>query len=412
MRLFKNIDKILTLQPAARKSGRGINEEDLGILSNAALIERDGKIVWVGEEKHLSAKEVSELTRGDSLEEVDLRRATVLPAFVECHTHSVFAGDRKNEFEMRNQGVDYAEISRRGGGILSTVNATRKASRSELIRFAQARVDRFVDQGVTCLEIKSGYGLSHDDELKMLEVAGSLSGAEIVSTYLGPHAIPKEKSVDDYFSEIIEKTLSEVAVKKLAERVDIFIENGFYSLEQARQFYEKAKELGFQITGHVEQLSNQKGSQLAVEMSALSVDHLVQVSESQIKILAQSNSTCVLLPGADFYLQMKYPPARALIEQGARTALATDFNPGSCPTQDLSFIGVLARLEMKMSLSEVIVAYTLNAAHALGRNSQRGSVDCGKHCDFIVLEDDYRDLFYQVGCHPVKNVFIQGQLVR
>lgn len=409
MKVFRNIGKILTLASADQKQGRGITEDDLSIVGQAAIVEAEGSIRWVGPEAKLNAAVLRQLGASREFHEVDLKGRTVLPAFVECHTHLVFAGDRKSEFEWRNQGVSYQEIHQKGGGIQSTVVATRTASLNELSCLGQERLNQFIKQGVTTCEVKSGYGLSQSDELKMLEVIRQLRGARIVSTYLGPHSIPKDLTQKKYQQQILSETLPLIAQQKLADRVDIFIENGFYDLEFAKQYLALAKDLGFSLTAHVEQLSYQGGALLAESLGAHSVDHLVQLKARDQQFLGDSTTVAVLLPGADFYLKMAYPDARGLIDKGARVAVATDFNPGSCPTQDLSLIGVLSRMEMKMSLAELIVAYTLNGAAALGLESEIGSIVPGKSCDFIVLDDEWQDLFYSVGRHPVQNVYSKGQ---
>jgi imidazolonepropionase len=407
--LFKNIGTLLTLEKAGqKKQGRKILRDDLSIVNNAALLEREGRVVWVGPERELTKEHVRSITGGGELREVDFNGATCLPAFVECHTHLVHAGHRRNEFELRNQGVSYLEIAKQGGGIVSTVNATRRATASALEEASQQKLNRFIAQGVTTCEIKSGYGLNFSDEIKMLEVAKRLRGCDVVTTYLGPHAFPVEMARDEYFAQVVEKVLPEVAKRGLAERVDIFIEEGFFSREQGERYFRRAKELSFSIVAHVEQVTHQGGADLAMNFGALSVDHGVHLSDAGIVRLSSSETVAVLLPAADFYLKIPYPKARDLIDAGARVALATDFNPGSSPTQDLSFVGVLARLEMKMTLPEVIAAYTVNAAKALNRDQLVGCLTPGRRADFVVLDDDYESLFYQVGYHPVAQVYRRG----
>lgn len=411
-KLFRNIENLLTLKGVSRSRNSFDSESKaLSIVRQAAVLEDKGHIVWTGPESQLVAGTIKNLCKGVEPEEVDLGGRDVLPAFVECHTHLVFAGERSDEFELRNQGISYQEIAAKGGGILSTVKATREASEEQLLILAQKRVNEFLKQGVTLCEVKSGYGLSHDQELKMLRVAQKLTGVDIVSTFLGPHANNPDMEPSQWFEQILNETLPAVAEHQLAERADIFIEEGYFSQEQGRQYYTKAQLLKFDLTGHVEQMSYQGGALLAESFSARSVDHVIEITDEEIDRLAKSETVSVLLPGADFYLKMKYPPARKLLDAGAAVALATDFNPGSCPTQDLSMIGVLARLEMKMSLSEVIAAYTIQAARALNKHHTHGSLEDGKQCDFIVLEDTYKSLFYQVGYHPVGEVYRKGQKV-
>lgn len=410
--LFKNIGTLLTLENAVnKKSGRKISAEDLSIVKNAALLEKNGRILWVGRESDLKFDQVRSLVDVSEVKEIDLTGATCLPAFVECHTHLVHAGDRRHEFELRNQGVSYLEIAQRGGGILSTVRATRESVLGDLAAESQLRLNRFVAQGVTTCEVKSGYGLNLETELKMLEVARALRGCDIVTTFLGPHAFPANLNKEDYFRNIMNEMLPQVAKSGLADRVDIFIEQGFFTKEQGIEYFKEAQSLGLQIVAHVEQMSHQGGARAALEHEALSVDHVVHLSNEDIQAVAHSNTVAVLLPAADFYLKIPYPKARALIDAGARVALATDFNPGSSPTQDLSFVGVLARLEMKMTLPEVLVAYTYNAACALKREDLVGALTPGRRADFIVLSDDFESLFYQVGYHPIAQVYRGGEKV-
>jgi imidazolonepropionase len=409
MQVYRGIKKLLTLQGAAQKSGRHVLPDDLCEIKNAAILEDKGKVLWVGPDGKLAGFLKKQGFPAKKVREHRLDVDCVLPAFLDCHTHLIFAGDRKNEFELRNQGMSYQQIAEKGGGIRSTVKATRAASIPALQSLAEDRLHNFLRQGVTTVEIKSGYGLSHKDEIKILKVAKSLRTCRVVATYLGPHAVPPELSAEDYLNEIIDKTLPEVRRHKLADRVDMFVEKGYFSVPQAEQFYGRAKDLGFQLCGHTDQLNHTGASVALAEMGAMSVDHLVQITSEDIARLGKSSTTCVLLPTSDFYLRIKYPPARALIAAGARVALSTDFNPGTAPSQDISLLGVLARLEMQMTLPEVIAALTVGGAHALGLESQLGSLRTGALCDFVGFGCDWRDLFYQVGQHPVIQVIQRGK---
>jgi imidazolonepropionase len=404
VKIFEQIGELITLQSAAAKGGRKVQEADLSIVKDAAMVSVDGKIAWTGRRQDLQ-----ESKWGERPEFISLDKRTVMPAFVEPHTHLVFAGDRSEEFEWRMQGQTYQEISAKGGGILSTVKATRAASQDELLKLAQERAARFVRQGVATLEVKSGYGLGTESELKCLSVARHISGPRVIATYLGPHSrSPDHADLDSYMREIIETVLPRVAREKLADRVDIYIEKGFYTLEQGRAFFEAARNLGLAISAHVDQLSDFGGTDAALGFEPQSVDHVVYIKPETIAKLAASETTAVLLPTSDFYLKMRYPPARELIEAGARVALSTDFNPGTSPTQDLSLAGVLARIEMKMTQAEVISAFTLGGAWALGLAHETGSLEEGKSCDFIALEGSWRELFYSVGRHPVAATYRAG----
>ena len=408
--VFRDIGELYTLEGVALKGGRRACDNDLGRIDKAALVARGGRIEWIGRERDLPREYAK---RGTGVKEEGLGGMVVIPAFVESHTHTVFAGNRAGEFDRRNRGESYQAIAAAGGGILSTVRSTRAASEVSLRELAQARIDRFVTQGVTTVEVKSGYALNADGELKMLRAAGALKGARIVRTFLGAHAIPQEsRSAEDYVDHLIEKVLPRVKREGLACRVDIFIENGYFSSALANRYFEAASDLGFDLVAHADQLTLSGGAELAVRMRARSADHLLRIAEADIQRLAKSEVTCVLLPSADLYMKCPYPPARALIEAGARVALATDFNPGSAPSQDLALVGVLARIEMKMSLAEVIAAYTVGGAHALGLGGELGSLSKGKLCDFCGLEGGLDELFLEVGRQPVKRVYRESRRLR
>jgi len=406
--VFLHINNLLTLKPAAQKGARGIiNENDLGIIEDAALVVKAGKISWVGK-----SRDLPKAFQKKGLKRIDLKGRTVVPAFVECHTHSVFAGNRAHEFELRQQGMSYLEIALKGGGILSTVRATREVTKKELQKNLVMWAQMYLSQGVTTLEIKSGYGLSDESEIKMLEVIKGLKWIRTVATYLGPHAVPAEfSSSTKYIDHIIKHTLPLIKKKKLAERADIFIENGYFSLEDGERYLSAAKKLGFDLTIHADQMSHTGAAALGCKLGAKSVDHLVELSDADIKTLGLAATTCVLLPIADYYLKIRYPRGLDLAAANARIALATDFNPGSSPSADLMFAGLLARMQMGLSLSQVIVAYTLGAAYALGLETQVGSIEVSKDADFLVLSGAWQELFYQVGFSPVTQVWTRGQKI-
>lgn len=402
--LFHEIAELMTLKDAVKKDGRRVTKSDLSIIKNAAVIVNDGVIEWVGTAKKLPKPY-------KKCRKISLGMANVFPGFIDCHTHLVFAGDRKDEFELRNQGVSYQEIAERGGGILSTVRATRKASLADLQKMGQERVDKHLRQGVTTIEIKSGYGLNKKAEEKILQAIQGLKKANIVSTFLGAHAIPSEFKSESEYLDSLKKDLVVLKKKNLSQRVDIFIERGYFSIERAREYLLFAKELGFQICIHADQLNRTEAARLAVELKAVSADHVIQLSDADKKALASSPTTAVLLPTADFYLQCPYPDARQLIDLGGRVALATDFNPGSSPTQNMSLVGVLARLEMKMTLPEVFAALTYNAAAALGRRHLVGALLPNYQADFFVTAQPWQDFFYDMGSIPVESTFVKGRRV-
>ncbi len=405
--LLRNISELITMAPAFAKQGRRIQESDLGLLKNQSLLIQNGMISWIG-----SSKKVPKEFSKKKIKEINMKGKTVLPGFVECHTHTVFAGSRAHEFELRNQGTSYQEIAARGGGILYTMKQTRHATSSQLKKSTQEKVNHFVKQGVTTLEIKSGYALNAKDEIKMLQVANSLSGVRVVPTFLGAHDLPPEfKNHSEYLNFLLKEVLPVVKKKKLSKRVDIFIEKGFFENKVGHEYLQAAQAMGFDVLVHADQLSLSGGSEVAVKLKALSADHLLQITQPEIKKIAQSEVTCVLLPAADLYMKKNYPPARELISAGARVALATDFNPGSSPTQDLALVGLLARLEMKMTLPEVIAAYTVGASYALGLQNRVGSLELGKSADLVSTSKSWTDLFYSVGDNSIETTMLAGDLM-
>lgn len=367
-----------------------------------AMIIEAGRIAWLGPQSKIPKKLKFK-------KEIDLKKKKVLPAFVECHTHLVFAGSRADEFELRNNGVSYLEIAKKGGGILSTMKKTRQASARELLISAQKRVDQFIKQGVATIEVKSGYALDLKNEIKTLDVISKLKGAQIVPTFLGAHAKPPEfDSYGEYLEFLARMVLPVIKKKKLASRVDIFIEKNFFEVAEARKYLQVAQQLGFNVTIHANQLSLSGGAELALDLQAQSADHVIHLTDEAIKKFARSQTVAVLLPAADLYMKCPYPSARKLIDAGATVALATDFNPGSCPTQDLALVGLLARLEMKMTLPEVFKAYTINAAKALGLQHEVGSLAVGKKANFISTDAELTDFFYSAGQMPEHELFIAG----
>ncbi len=403
--IFRKIGLLMTCEGAMKKQGRHIQEKDLSIVQNQSMVVGDGTVLWIGPDQKLPRQL-------KSAKEIDCRDRQIYPGLVECHTHLGFGGSRADEFEQRLCGVSYQEINRRGGGIQSTMQKTRKMKQADLLMKSQKRVEKFVQQGVTTLEAKSGYGLDLKTEIKILEVYSKLKGPRIIKTYLGPHSLPPEFSThDEYIDFICQKVLPQIAKKKLAERVDIFVEKGFFTPAQAKRYFTQAEKLGFEAVIHADQLSLSGGSLLAVEHGAQSADHVIEIGEPEIKSLAKSEVTCVLLPLADFYMRCSYPKARQLIGEGARVAVATDFNPGSSPSQNVSLTGLLARLEMKMTLPEVIAAYTVGASFALNKNSLVGSLEVGKSADFVMTSLDWSELFYSADSFGFDQVYVRGRQI-
>jgi len=384
---------------------RGEGMRDLGLRRDGALAAKGGKIVAVG-----ATEEIRDRYRGRN--EIDASGKTVLPAFVDPHTHPCFAGERYDEFEARCSGATYAEIASRGGGILRTVEATRRASREALAAALRARLDRFRALGTTLVEAKSGYGLSTEHETKSLEaIAEAARGHEVAvhPTFLGAHALPPEYRDDRrrYVRLLVEETLPAVAARKLALSCDVFCEPGLaFDRDESTEILRRGRDLGLALRVHADQLSDSGGAELAVSLGAASADHLEHVSDRGIEALAGSDTVAVLLPGVAFYLrEARDAPARRLVDAGAIVALGTDFNPGSCPCASMTEILTLAGLRLGLRIAEALCAATVNAAHALGAGQERGRLVSGYRADLLVCDvPDHRALAAEFGRSLVETV--------
>jgi imidazolonepropionase len=339
---------------------------------------------------------------------VDAGGRVVMPGFVDSHTHLVIGRPRLMDYEMRLAGASYAEIAAAGGGILSSVAAVRGMSAAQLEKQARARVDAMAVHGTTTLEAKSGYALDEAGEIKTLRVLAKLDGdpLDVVPTYLGAHIPPPEYSgkADAYIDWITAEMMPQIRRRKLARFVDVYCDDGAFTLAQSRRYLESARQLGFGLKIHAEQFARTGATRLAVELGAVSADHLEQAGEEDIRALAQSNTIATLLPGSVFHLGLRtYAPARALIDAGAAVALATDFNPGTSPTYSMQMVLSLACTEMRMTPAEAISAATINGAHALRLADRVGSLEPGKQGDLLVLNvEDYRELPYYFGVNNVR----------
>jgi imidazolonepropionase len=340
-----------------------------------------------------------------------------MPGLVDSHTHLIFAGSREDEWEQRLQGRTYQEISALGGGIQSTVEQVRRASREELKALARPRLRRLLEFGVTTVEVKSGYGLTPADERKCLEAVADLNAEgplELVPTFLGAHSVPSEYRDDraGYLRLLCDEMLPEVARCGLAEFCDVFCEAGVFSLAESRGLLRQAHSLGLKLKLHADELTPLGGAELAAELGATSADHLLCVSDAGIEALAKSETVATLLPGTAFFLGVDYAPARRLIERGATVALASDCNPGTCPTENLPLVGAMACARMGLLPAEALQALTLNGAAALGRGGRLGSLAVGKQADLVVQSvPDYRHLFYHFGINHVWRVVKRGRVV-
>lgn len=382
------------------------------VIPRGAVAVRGDRIVAVGEERDLRA-------RFESTEVLDAGGGTLVPGFVDAHTHPVFLGTREQEFEERTRGATYVEIAARGGGILSSVRGVRGASPEQLLAALLVRLDRFLELGTTAIEAKSGYGLSTADEVKCLEVlrqAARLHPVDIATTFLGAHDFPPEyrDRRSAYVDLLVEEMLPAVAQRGLAEYADIFTEGHVFSLADTRRVMERAKELGMGLRLHVDQLTPLGGAELAAELGAASADHLEHVSPAGIEALARAGVVPVLCPLVPLYLrQSQEAPARAMIDAGLAPALSTDFNPGSCTAMSLTDTMTFAALRYRMGAAECLTAATLNPACSLGRGHEIGSLEVGKRADVVVLDTpNHVHLVYDFARNPVRAVVVRGKVVR
>ncbi len=379
-----------------------------GLREDAALLVDGDRIAWSGP--------MSERPQAGAAEVYDCRQRLLTPGLIDCHTHLVHGGDRAAEFEQRLEGVSYADIAARGGGIVSTVNATRTASADELFEQALPRARQLMSEGVTTLEIKSGYGLDCANEIKMLRVAAMLEdelGLRVLKTFLGAHALPPEFAgrSDDYITLVCDEMLPQAHAEGLVDAVDVFIESIAFTLEQGERVLACAQQLGLPVKAHVEQLSDLGGAAMAARRGALSVDHLEYLNSDDVALLAQHQCVAVLLPGAFYVLrEQQLPPLDALREQGVAIALASDANPGSSPLYSLLLTMNMGCTLFRMTPAEVLRGVTLNAAKALGLAAEIGSLEVGKQADIVVWDVERPALLsYRIGMNPCAAVMQAGK---
>jgi imidazolonepropionase len=401
---------MLFIKNASQLAGVKSEQGRFAVIENASLAVDGDRITWFGLSEQMPSPPPDATV-------IDARGKTVIPGLIDSHTHLVFAGSREEEFEDRMRGLTYQEIAARGGGINSTVRLVRESSRSELSELARARLGRLLSYGVTTIEVKSGYGLSVADEVKCLEVIADLNTEgpwELVPTFLGAHAVPPEYRNDrqGYLKLLTDQMLPEVARCRLARFCDVFCDVGAFTLDETETVLAAARRSGLGLKLHADELSPLGGAELAARMGAISADHLLCITEAGIDALARSKTVATLLPGTAFFLGMEYAPARKLLERGVCVALASDCNPGTCPTENLPLIGAMACTQMKMLPSEALTALTLNAARAIDCADRVGSIEIGKQADLVICEvANYRQLFYHFGVNHVWRVIKRGRVV-
>jgi imidazolonepropionase len=392
---------------SARLATMAEGRPGLGVVERGLVAARNGRIVYAGAEADAPALEASEI--------VDCAGRWITPGLVDCHTHIVYGGDRAHEFELRLAGASYAEIARAGGGIVSTMRATRSASEEALVAQALPRVDALIAEGVTTMEVKSGYGLDRDSELKSLRAArrlGEVRPLSVSTTFLGAHAIPPEAKGDGdgYIATVCEDMLPAVAAARLADSVDAFCETIGFTPDQVARVFEAARAHGLPVKLHAEQLSNQKGAELAARFGAQSADHLEHVDEEGIAALARSGTVAVLLPGAFYFVRETHkPPVDALRRAGAHIALASDSNPGTSPLTSLLLAMNMGATLFRLTVEECLLGITREAARALGRLETVGTLETGKSCDLAIWDIERpAELVYRIGFNPLRQRIWRG----
>ncbi len=407
--LIHNAAQLVTVVSHGKKMKCGEEMRDIGVINEGSIGIENGKIIFIGASKDISIQEAQQV--------VDATGKVVFPGFVDSHTHLVFAGSREEEFVERNAGATYAEIAAAGGGINSTVRSTRTASKQELIDLALPRLDNALSFGTTTLEIKSGYGLNYDDELKILDVINELNEqhvVDVVATFLGAHTIPfdyKERR-EEYLRLLLDRLIPEVAQKKLAAFCDVFCEKNVFSVDESRKILQTAQQHGLMSKIHADQLTPLGGSSLGAEVRAVSADHLDHISDEAIEMMKASGTIATVLPGVSLFLDEPMANARKLIDRGLPVAIATDCNPGSCMSENIQLIMSLAAMQMRMTPEEIITAVTLNGAAALNMSSRIGSLEVGKNADLLLFDvPNYKYIPYHFGVNHLMTVIKNGHIV-
>lgn len=417
--LLKNIKELVTCKWNDPFPKKGIKQNDIGLIKNGAVVLNGDKIIFSGKQV-----QVSNFLKKDKIKpdiEIDCSKNVVMPGFIDSHSHFVFAGSRENEYEMKIAGRTYEEIAKAGGGIISTVGAVRKASENRLLELGEKRIRNFFTYGVTTLEGKSGYGLDFKSEIKTLKVLNELNisntyNLDIIPTFLGAHAFPAGKSKDEYINEIMFEMIPYIAKKKLAKFIDAFCEKGYFTASETEKILLQGKKFGLIPKLHTDQFNSIGGIEAAVNVNAISVDHLEVLNDADIKRMSKYNSgdqfmIAALLPGVSYFLDISYQPARKLIQNNVPVALATDFNPGTCMTENIQIIMSLASRMLKMTSEEIINAVTINSAFALNMQNQIGSIQENKQADLLIFEmESYKELVYNFAVNRINYIIKKGKI--
>jgi len=410
--VIKNISELIQTETTPKKWVAGKNMSHISTIKDAFIEVEEGIITSFG-----SMEDWNGIEDWNNTDIIDAEGGMVFPTYCDSHTHLVFAASREGEFVDRINGLSYAEIAERGGGILNSADKLQNASEDELFEDALARLNELIQMGTGAIEIKSGYGLTLDAELKMLRVIKRLKAASdvtIKATFLGAHALPKEykDNKDGYMDLVINEMLPIVAKEGLADYVDIFCEEGYFTVEDTKNLLTAANKLGLQSKTHVNQFNAIGGVKASVDLGALSVDHLEEMAEEDYKALKGSNCMPTILPSCSFFLRIPYGPVKRMIEEGLPVALATDYNPGSTPSGNMNFVASLGCIQMKMTPEEVINATTINTAYAMGIEKELGSICIGKKANLFITKPipSYAYLPYSFGHNVIEKVMIAGKL--
>jgi len=414
--ILHNARQVITCK--GDKPKRAAHLRDIAMELNSSIVIEKSTIKEIGPSANIMARYKDQIKNGTA-EFIDMTGSVILPGFVDPHTHALFTGTRENEFQMRIEGKAYVDILLEGGGILSTVNKVRKSSSDELIEATMPRIDRMLDYGTTTCEIKSGYGLNTESEIKMLKAIATLekqTPMSIVPTFMGAHAVPPEfrNRLNDFTDYLVSEMLPAVAEQKLSKYCDIFSEKKVFPCEPTRKILEKAVELGFKPKIHADEIDPIGALNIGVELGAISAEHLIMTTEEGIDILAKSDTIACLLPGTAFSLMHgKYAPARQMIDKKVAVAIATDCNPGSCYTESMQAVISIACTQMGMVPAEAINAATINAAFAIGMEKEVGSLEPGKKADIIAMSiPDYKYIPYHFGINHVNFVMKHGEIIK